>query len=129
MAIRTWLELAGIDATLGDSASDGFQAFDMFNFDLRIVDIFMPKIDGLEAIKAFRKSAPAIPISVMSGLASGLAAPHPTHPAPDFIAMAMRLGASYGLQKPFLAEQLMVAVKTCLGELPNTHRWTFTGVT
>jgi hypothetical protein len=46
---------------------------------------------------------------------SGLVARHSTHLVPNFFAMAMGLGASYGLHKLFQAEQLMVAFKTCLG--------------
>jgi CheY-like chemotaxis protein len=116
-AVRCWLEQEGIDTVLAESATDSFHAFDMFNFDLMLIDIFMPGIDGLKAIKSFRKWAPGIPIVAMSGLVPR----HAPHFMPDYFAMAMRLGASYGLHKPFQREQLMVAVKTCLGELPNPH--------
>ena len=61
-AIRSWLELAGMDAILAESAFDGFHAFGMFNFDVLLVDIFMPKINGLEAIKAFRNRRPLSPL-------------------------------------------------------------------
>jgi two-component system response regulator (stage 0 sporulation protein F) len=122
--IREWLEADGIDAVLAQSAADGFHAFNMFDFDVMLVDIFMPKIDGLEVIKTFRKWAPPIPIIVMSGLADRQS----THIAPDFVAMAIRLGASYGLHKPFQAEQLMIAVKTCLEKVPRADRRTRAGV-
>ena len=114
-AVGTWLEHEGIDVVLAENAADSYHAFDMFNFDLVLIDIFMPGTDGLKAIKSFRKWAPAIPIIVMSGLVPR----HAPHLVPDFFAMAMRLGASYGLHKPFQNKQLMLAVKTCLGELPN----------
>jgi len=110
--VRCWLEPNGIDTILAESAADSFHAFDRFNFDLVLVDIFMPEIDGLKAIKSFRQWAPEIPIIVMSGLVPR----DPPHAVPDFFAMAMRLGASYGLHKPFQREQLMLAVKTCLGD-------------
>ena len=116
-AICAWLEADGIDAILAQGAADGFQAFNMFNFDVILIDIFMPKVDGLEVIKTFREWGSRVPIIAMSRLAA-------RHSTPDFVAMAMRLGASYGLHKPFQAEQLMIALKTCLGELPRADRRT-----
>jgi DNA-binding response OmpR family regulator len=118
-AVGTWLEHEGIDVVLAENAPDGYHAFDMFNFDLVLIDIFMPGTDGLKAIKSFRKWAPGIPIIVMSGLVPR----HAPHLVPDFFAMAMRLGASDGLHKPFQSTQLMLAVKACLGKLPSPqHR-------
>jgi len=115
LAIRTWLEIKGIDAVLAANAGDGFQAFDRFNFDVMLVDIFMPEIDGLKAIRAFRKQAPKIPIIAMSGLVPR----HPPPQVPDYFGMALQLGAWCCLHKPFQADQLLTAVRTCLGELPR----------
>ena len=75
----------------------------------------MPEIDGLKAIKAFRKQAPRIPIIAMSGLVPR----HPPPQEPDYFGMALTLGASCCLHKPFQARQLLAAVETCLGELPS----------
>jgi CheY-like chemotaxis protein len=115
LAIRAWLEIKGIDAVLAESAGSGFQAFDRFNFDVMLVDIFMPEIDGLKAIRAFQQQSPKIPIIAMSGLV----ARHPPPQEPDYFGMALMLGASCCLHKPFQAKQLLAAVETCLGELPN----------
>jgi CheY-like chemotaxis protein len=117
-AIRAWLELEGIDAILAQSAADGFEAFNRFNFDVMLVDIFMPKIDGLTAIKALRKWAPKIPIIVMSGSVPRHA-PQSVRLAPDYFGEALALGASCCLHKPFQAEQLLASVETCVGELPS----------
>jgi CheY-like chemotaxis protein len=117
-AIRAWLELEGIDAVLAPSATDGFQAFNRFNFDVMLVDIFMPKIDGLTAIKTLRQWAPKVPIIVMSGLVPRHG-PHSGKPAPDYFGEALALGASCCLRKPFQAEQLLASVETCVGELPS----------
>lgn len=115
LAIRTWLEIKGIDAVLAESAGDGFDAFDRFSFDVMLVDIFMPEIDGLKAIRSFRKQAPRIPIIAMSGLVPRF----PPRQEPDYFGMALTLGASCCLHKPFQAKQLLAAVETCLGELPS----------
>jgi two-component system response regulator (stage 0 sporulation protein F) len=115
LAIRSFLEAEGIDAVIAESAEDGFKAFDLFNFDVLLVDIFMPKIDGLKAIKVFQQQAPKTSIIAMSGLAPRYAPPQQF----DYFGMALKLGASCCLHKPFQAEQLLAAVETCLGELPR----------
>jgi len=117
-AIRAWLEPEGIDVVLAQGATDGFEAFNRFNFDVMLVDIFMPKIDGLTAIKAFRKWAPKLPIIVMSGLVRRHA-PHCGEPGPDYFGKALTLGASCCLRKPFQADQLLASIETCVGELPS----------
>jgi CheY-like chemotaxis protein len=83
-------------------------------FDLLIVDIFMPDMDGLETIKRVLNHNPALPILVVSGMAfpsgsgSGSAGP------PDFLAMATKLGAVQSLRKPFRASEFLTAVEDCL---------------
>lgn len=109
-AIGTWLHVEDIDAVLAESAAEGFRAFDAFSFDVGVVDIFMPKIDGLKAIRAFRSRAPGLPIIAMSGLATR----HPPHPAPDYFGLALVLGACCCLHKPFVPGELMAAITTCL---------------
>ena len=109
-AIGTWLHVEDIDAVLAESAAEGFQAFDAFSFDVGLVDIFMPKIDGLKAIRAFRSRSPNLPIIAMSGLATR----YPPRPAPDYFGLALVLGARCCLRKPFADAELMAAIKTCL---------------
>lgn len=117
VAIQTLLGQQGCEAVLADNGQLGVHAFESANFDAVIVDIFMPGMDGLETIKGFRKRAPEVPIVAMSGFKfrDSLA------PAPDFLAMAAKLGATYCLQKPFGLQQLMTAIKACFGASPEDH--------
>jgi CheY-like chemotaxis protein len=88
----------------------GLQAASEQPFDLVIVDIFMPGMDGLEAIRNFHQVLPRVPIIAMSGFmfraASAL--------TPDFLAMASKFGAACSLPKPFKPEELLGAVQLCL---------------
>lgn len=61
-------------------------------FDLAIVDIFMPNVDGLEMIRELRKRQPALPIIAMSGVKHAIEWSLPA--AEDF-------GAVIALEKPF----------------------------
>ncbi len=69
--------------------------FETETFDLLIVDIFMPGMDGLETTQAVHRQRPELPIIVMSGLIFRSA----STPAPDFLAMATKLGAVKKLAK------------------------------
>jgi CheY-like chemotaxis protein len=81
-------------------------------FDLLIVDIFMPDMDGLETIKRVLDHDPALPIIVISGMSfrSSSAASEP----PDFLGMATKLGAVQSLRKPFRPHELLAVVDDCL---------------
>ncbi len=110
LVVRSILERQGHAVVLAECGHDGAEAIEAYAFDIAIVDIFMPDMNGLETIKAFRRSAPGLPIIVMSGYAFRAA----NGPAPDFFRMAIDLGASACLRKPFTPAHLLHAVQTCM---------------
>jgi len=111
MSIEMWLRHQGCAATLANSGRLGVETFETHPFDLVLVDIFMPGMDGIETIKRFRLHAPRVPIIAMSGFTFRNSS---SASAPDFLGMASRLGASRCLRKPFGPHQLKVAIKACL---------------
>lgn len=113
MAVETLLQDQGIEVVLADCGRVGATLLETTQFDVVMVDIFMPGMDGLETIKAFRKRSPKTPIIAMSGFR--FCSSH-VAPAPDFLSMAIKLGAAQCLRKPFRPEQLMAAVNACLTE-------------
>jgi CheY-like chemotaxis protein len=82
-----------------------------------IVDIFMPHMRGFESIRIFHERAPAIPLIAMSGYAFA----NLNTPAPDFLRMALELGASRCLRKPFTPVALLTVINECLAEA-KAHR-------
>ncbi len=110
VTIRIVLERAGHAVVVADDGSTGLAIFEDGNFDLLILDIFMPGMDGLETMKLIHQRQPLIPILVISG--------HPVSwdsgTAPDFLKMATKLGAILSLQKPFGPTELLAAVSGCL---------------
>jgi CheY-like chemotaxis protein len=101
-----------------DNSRAGLKLFETQKFDLLIVDIFMPGIDGFETMNLVRQSRPEMPIIVMSGnpYRSG------SDRAPDFLYMATKLGAVSSLQKPFRPHDLLTAVAESLSASPASSR-------
>jgi DNA-binding response OmpR family regulator len=109
-AIGLTLTRQGLHAVHALDAHTGMQAFESTDFDLVIVDLFMPKISGLEIIRKFRDFAPTVPILAMSGFRFR----ESVDPGLDFLGMARKVGAAAVLSKPFTPRQLMTAVEAIL---------------
>ena len=108
-AIKLVLERDGHEVVLAGSGRVGVSAVESNVFDVVICDIFMPGMDGIETIHAFRKTNPHMPVIAMSGFMF-----RDSHaPAPDFLTLATKLGAAYSLRKPFRPQELLKAVREC----------------
>ena len=120
MAIEIYLERNNFRVTIADGGEAGLRALENEQFDLMIVDIFMPHMRGVELIRIFHDRAPAIPLIAMSGYAFA----DLNSPAPDFLRMALELGAARCLRKPFTPAALLAAVKDFLPSLmPLLRGW------
>ncbi len=117
LAIRAWLKRYGFKVAIADGGASGLLALDNSTFDLMIVDIFMPNMRGFESIRVFHDHAPTVPLIAISGYAfSGL-----EQASPDFLRMALRLGATRCLRKPFRPATLLSVIDECLSEA-EPHR-------
>jgi CheY-like chemotaxis protein len=116
-AIRAWLEDKGFEAVIADGAQSGLNALENHAFDLMIVDIFMPHMHGFESVRLFHQRAPRVPLVAISGYVFA----ENRLPAPDFLSMALDLGASRCLRKPFTPSTLLTVIYTCLSEA-RMHR-------
>ena len=117
LAIRAWLKRYGFKVAIADGGPNGLIALDTSTFDLMIVDIFMPNMRGFESIRVFHNHAPTVPLIAISGFAfSSLQGG-----SPDFLRMALRLGATRCLRKPFRPTTLLSVIDECLSEA-EPHR-------
>jgi CheY-like chemotaxis protein len=111
-AIEIYLERYGFEVTIANGGEAGLRALEDSCFDLMLVDIFMPHMRGFESIRLFHERAPTIPLIAMSGYAFA----NLDSPAPDFLRMALELGAVRCLRKPFTPGALLTAANECLAE-------------
>src|SRR6201995_1698527 len=112
MAIEVFLQRHGFEVIVTDGGEAGLRALDGGGIDLMIVDIFMPDMRGFESIRIFHERAPAITLGGMAAYAFANINP----PAPDFLRMALELGASRCLRKPFTPSALLAVINECLAE-------------
>ena len=99
--IRDILEKGGHEIVA--EAADGRQALLLrraWKPDLTLMDISMPRMDGLEALKRIKKESPQSRVVMCSSLG-----------AQDKILDAIRLGAADYVVKPFRKERLLSAVR------------------
>ncbi len=111
-AIRLTLARRGAHALHVLDARIGVEALESADFDLVIVDLFMPEMSGLEIIAKFREHAAMVPILAMSGFRFR----DSTDPDLDFLGRASKAGAAAVLPKPFTPGQLTAAVEAILGK-------------
>jgi CheY-like chemotaxis protein len=109
-AIRDVLELEGFEVVLAEG--DGLKAVESSDFDAVIIDLFVPKAEGLEPIRALHERAPMVPIIALAWRRFRDC----LGPGQDFLDMATRLGAAHGLYKPLMPRDLISAVATCVGK-------------
>ena len=107
-----YLERHSFQVTIADGGEAGLRALEGSPFDLMIVDIFMPHMRGFESIRIFHERAPMLPLIAMSGYAFA----NPDSPAPDFLRMALELGATRCLRKPFTPVALLAVNNECMAE-------------
>jgi DNA-binding NtrC family response regulator len=73
--------------------------------DLVITDIFMPDVEGIEAIREFRRLRPEMPVIAISGV---------DFDGADYLGVAHKFGAVATLKKPFLPDELLELVSRVL---------------
>ena len=91
-------------------ATNGEEAIEQSNEqnpDALILDIKMPLVNGLEALRRIRKACPKLPILMITG-----------YEASEIAQQAFRLGASEYLVKPFRRHQVLGKLENILKGLP-----------
>ncbi|MCX6576348.1 MAG: sigma-54 dependent transcriptional regulator, partial [Candidatus Aminicenantes bacterium] len=93
----------GYDVELSSSGEEGLQKHPAGAFDLILLDLLMPGMDGLDVLKAIKKIDPLAVIIIITAYASVESAIE-----------AMKIGAYDYIQKPFKHEELLLTIKRAL---------------
>ncbi len=104
------LQRYGYDVTSTTSSRQALEILRQQEFDLLLLDIRMPEINGLEVMRRVRQFAPDLAIVVMTGYASM-----------EMAIEAVKQGATDFLQKPFPLDNLRLAVAEALAKRDLTR--------
>jgi len=106
IVIRSTLRILECEGYSLDTARDGAEALEKIAAnpcDVLILDIMMPRMDGLEVLRRVKEANPDIEVIVFTGLTQI-----------DTAVTCMKLGAFDYLAKPFTPEELKLAVSRAL---------------
>jgi two-component system OmpR family response regulator len=98
-------------------AADGLDALNQIRknkFDLVLLDVNLPKVDGFAILEKIRASAPTQPIIMISARTEK-----------DDVTHGLRLGADDYIRKPFSVEELVLRVENRLRKTSNSEVETF----
>jgi DNA-binding NtrC family response regulator len=93
------LEAEGFEVLTVPSADEALETVKKYDFDLLLIDVKMPKRDGMYLMREVKKDLPEIPIIVMSG-----------YPTPETVADVLELGATQFIPKPFRPDELIKTI-------------------
>ena len=106
--LKTQLSRADHAPETAADGSEGLSRCEQESFDLVLLDIWMPEIDGITALKSLRQRQPDLPVIVMSGGSNRA-------PLEYSVALAEAHGATAVLMKPFSKDELLATVDSVLG--------------
>jgi CheY-like chemotaxis protein len=114
-AIQAILARYRCETVIASRAFDGITALQRSTFDVVMVDIFMPGLNGLDTIEHIRRESPT-PIIAMSGFRLRNSAG-----SVDHLGLAARRGATLCMRKPFTPVQLMEAIEASRSLVGSTQ--------
>ena len=102
------LEAEGFEVYLVLSANRALETMKKEGFGLLLIDIKMPKHDGMYLMREVKKKWPDIPIIVMSG-----------YPTTNTIEEAVKMEAAAFVAKPFTPDELLETIRQVIQKEKN----------
>ena len=111
--VRDILEDEGHEALVAEDAIVGLEAMDAHRPALAVLDVWLPRMGGLDALVEMKKRRPEMEVIVVSG-----------HGTIDMAVRALKLGAFDFIEKPLSMDRILTSVRNALeiGELRRENR-------
>jgi two-component system nitrogen regulation response regulator NtrX len=101
--VRDILEDEGHSVIVAEDAVVGLEAMDGQRPDLAVLDVWLPRMGGLDALAEMKKRRPEMEVLVVSG-----------HGTIDMAVRALKLGAFDFIEKPLSMDRLLTAARNAL---------------
>jgi len=111
MALEDNLRLEGYEVACAEDGEQGFSMAREQEFDLIILDIMLPKMDGFEVCKQLRKEGIGTPILMLTAKSQEI----------DKV-LGLELGADDYVTKPFSPRELLARIKALLRRKNQFHQ-------
>jgi DNA-binding NtrC family response regulator len=98
-ALSERLEIRDYDVTKSLTGEDAIEKVKHYNFDVVILDVLMPGMDGIKALKKIKRIKPLTEVIMLTG-----------HATVETAIEGMRLGANDYLMKPCETEDLVLKI-------------------
>ena len=99
-SIEMMLKSEGFICDTTDLGEDGLEIGKLYDYDIIVLDLMLPDIDGYEVLRRLRSSRVKTPILILSGLAE-----------PDNKVKGLGFGADDYLTKPFNKDELIARIQ------------------
>ncbi len=100
--VQMYLQKDGVESSIAESAEQGFSLLDSETFDLIILDINLPGMDGFDFVQELRKTS-STPVIIVSA-----------READEDIVMGLGIGADEFVTKPFAPKVLVARIRALL---------------
>jgi DNA-binding response OmpR family regulator len=111
MVLKNYLELNDYDVTLERDGRLGLAAFQREKFEICLLDVMMPNMDGFTLAEAIRDVNPDVPLFFLSAKTMK-----------DDIIQGYKLGADDYITKPFDSDVLLHKIKAILKRNEEMHK-------
>jgi DNA-binding response OmpR family regulator len=102
------LRYAGYAALEADEGPGGLESAVRANYDLLLLDLVLPGLDGLEILKEVRRTRPTLPVIILTARGGE-----------DERIAGLRLGADDYVVKPFSVKELLARVEAVMRRTPG----------
>ena len=99
-SIKMILETAGMVVDTTDLGEDGLEIGKLYDYDIIVLDIMLPDIDGFEVLRRLRDSRVDTPVLILSGLTES-----------EDKVKGLGTGADDYLTKPFNNKELLARIQ------------------
>jgi len=103
LSVKLMLESAGMVVDTTDLGEDGLEIGKLYDYDIMILDLMLPDMDGLEVLRRLRDSRVTTPVLILSGLTES-----------ETKVKGLGVGADDYLTKPFDKSELLARVQAII---------------